>query len=79
MNKKEFIKLIQDNIDKFVCITIFDASLSSAHTTFSGVHIVWKNSFNKTVLVELRCKKNDPRILKEKEKYTRWSKEIKRT
>ena len=76
MTKKEFKKLIADNIDNFSCLVLADATLryNSPHT---ALEIRWKGldvNSRKTVVKTVRGKITDLKSIDLLEKYKAWIK-----
>lgn len=72
MNKTAFKKLIDDNRDKFVCLTLEDFTIRRDYP-HTALCIVWNTGIGrKTVLKTMRGKSTDLKCKEELSKYQKW-------
>lgn len=71
MNKKDFIKLIQDNIGIFQCIGTKEYQ-EKYDKYYTFIQIYWKNKCDGTTVKELTGRENEPKNISELNKYKKW-------
>lgn len=76
MNKKEFIKLVQDNIGIFHCISTCEYQ-ERYDKYYTIIQIYWKNGkFEGTTVKELTGRATDKKNIEELNKYKKWLQNI---
>lgn len=72
MKKIEFKKLIERNRDKFICLTLEDATIRRDYN-HTALCIIWNTGIgSRTTLKTMRGKPTDLKCQEELNKYKRW-------
>ncbi len=75
MNKKKFVELVQKHKEKFMGLTLIDATLRYGNP-YTTIAIYWKNTTHTTSIISMKGQHTDSKIVAELEKFKRWANEI---
>ena len=72
MNKKDFLKLIEDNKENFKGLLVGDATLRYDNP-HCAIKIFWKNTMEQSYVKVLRGRHDTLKATEELAKYKRWA------